>query len=291
MTTMIEVALNGPWGRERQPLMPITVEACIDEGIACVRAGAAIVHVHAYDPATGRQDDDWRTYARIIEGIRARTDALVYPTIPLAGSGLTGEAATPEARFAHIEELGRRGLLEIAVVDPGTVNFDRNDRAAPGFVYFNPPAHIAAGLDACARHDLRAGYAIYEAGFSRAGALHAAARPGLRMPIYRFMFSDDYAWGFPPRPAYLDAHLALLAECAPAAAWMVAGLGVDVLPLAAHAVARGGHLRVGLEDAPWGTAVGNAAMVAAAAEAVAAAGGTVADPAEARRILDRTGRV
>jgi hypothetical protein len=37
------------------------------------------------------------------------------------------------------------------------------------------------------------------------------------------MFSNEFAWGFPPAPVFLDAHRALLAEVAPGAPWMVAG--------------------------------------------------------------------
>ena len=54
-TTYLECALNGPWSRAKQPLMPITPEELISEGIACARAGAAVIHLHVYDPATGRQ--------------------------------------------------------------------------------------------------------------------------------------------------------------------------------------------------------------------------------------------
>ena len=113
LSIWIEAALNGPWGRERQPGIPVAVEEIVADGLAAAAAGAAIVHLHAYDPATGRQRDDWQTYARIIEAIRARSDALVYPTIPLAGSAYADAAggASPDARFAHVEELARRGLI------------------------------------------------------------------------------------------------------------------------------------------------------------------------------------
>lgn len=47
-------------------------------------------------------------------------------------------------------------------------------------------------------------------GFTRLGAALADATPGLPQPIYRFMFSDEFAWGFPTQERYLDAHLALL---------------------------------------------------------------------------------
>jgi 3-keto-5-aminohexanoate cleavage enzyme len=53
----LEAALSGPWGRELQPKIPISVREIVDEGIACAKEGAAVVHVHAYDEATGRQRD------------------------------------------------------------------------------------------------------------------------------------------------------------------------------------------------------------------------------------------
>ncbi len=253
----IEAALNGPWGRERQPGIPVTVEEIVADGIACAAAGAAIIHVHAYDPATGRQDDRWETYARIIEGIHAATGAIVYPTIPLAGSAYAG--AHGAARYAHTAELARRGLLEWTVCDPGSCNFLRFDEAADpgaGFIYQNSLSDIRDGLRLCREHRLHPGFAIYEPGFTRLGAA-LAAMPGTPSPIYRFMFSDEFAWGFPPDPAYLDTHLRLLAECHGGAPWMVAGLGVDIRKLIAPAVERGGHVRVGLEDAPWRTELSN----------------------------------
>ncbi|WP_298958672.1 3-keto-5-aminohexanoate cleavage protein [uncultured Methylobacterium sp.] len=284
--TWIEAALNGPWGRERQPGIPLAVEEIVADGIAAAQAGAAIVHVHAYDPATGRQRDAWETYARIIEGIRARVDAIVYPTIPLAGSDYA--AANAAQRFAHTAELAARGLIEWAVLDPGSTTFARFDElAAPdsGFIYQNPMADIREGLRIARAHRVHPGYAIYEPGFTRLGAALAALEPRPPTPIYRFMFSDEFAWGFPPRPRYLDAHLALLAEVAPDAPWMVAGLGVDIRPLIPEAVRRGGHVRVGLEDAPWGCAEGNPALVAQAAREVVGAGGSIATAAQVRRAL------
>ena len=123
----LEAALNGPWGRARQPDIPVTVDEIVADGVAAAGAGAAVVHVHAYDEATGKQKDDWQIYARIIEGIRARCDAIVYPTIPLAGSGFAGDAMSPAQRYAHIGALAERGLVEWAVVDPGSVNLSRLD--------------------------------------------------------------------------------------------------------------------------------------------------------------------
>ena len=161
-------------------------------------------------------------------------------------------------------------------------------REGAGFVYLNPPDHVAEGLRLATRHRLHPSYAIYEPGFLRLGAAMAAAAHGLPAPIYRLMFSDEFAWGLPPAPAFLDAYLALLAREAPAGVpWMVAGLGVDITPLIAPAVAAGGHVRVGLEDAPWGSSRSNRAWVEAALHQVTAAGGAAADAASVRAALAR----
>jgi len=56
---------------------------------------------------------------------------------------------------------------------------------------------------------------------------------------------------------------------------MVAGLGIDIRPLIAPAVPRGGHVRVGPEDAPRGSRLGNRQWVEEAARAFRAAGAFV----------------
>ena len=54
----VEVALNGPWGKARQPMMPIAVEHIVKEAIEAAAARARLVHFHAYDEQTGVQKDD-----------------------------------------------------------------------------------------------------------------------------------------------------------------------------------------------------------------------------------------
>ena len=278
----IEAALNGPWGRYRQPGIPLTVAEIVADGLAAADAGAAIIHVHAYDSASGRQRDEWETYARIIEGIRSKVDVIVYPTIPLAGSEFA--ASNAERRFAHTAELAKRGLIEWTAVDPGSVSFVRFDHArtsSDSFVYQNSLSDIREGLRVALEYHLHPGYAIYEPGFTRLGAALAHGVAKLPTPIYRFMFSEEFAWGFPPNPLYLEAHLQLLSDLVPGAPWMVAGLGVDIRPLIAAAVARGGHVRVGLEDAPWGTPLTNQQWVD---EAVRLIRGSHREPASAAEV-------
>jgi uncharacterized protein (DUF849 family) len=285
--TWLEVSLNGPWGRGRQPRIPVSVDEIVREGIACAEAGAAIVHVHAYDEASGKPREDVETYARIIAGIRAACDAIVYPTIPVLGLAPFPKEAPAAQRFATVEALAARGLLEWAAVDPGSVNlayYDdlREDRE--GFVYLNPEDHIRHALGLARTHRFHPAYAIYEPGFLRLGAtLHW--RCSSPAPVYRFMFSSGYTFGFPPDDYGLTAYLTLLDQVAPGAQWMVGGLSVDVLPLIPRIVAEGGHVRVGLEDAPWGSQRSNVDWVREAARRIDNAGGQLATPADVRAVL------
>jgi 3-keto-5-aminohexanoate cleavage enzyme len=288
--TWLEVSVNGPWSRDRQPLIPISVKEIVEDSIACARAGAAIVHVHAYDEKTGRQKDDADLYAAIIEGIRAKEDVIVYPTLPFAGSVDAPQMMTAQARFAHTETLAKKGLLEWAVVDPGSTNITRLDEIAAGkegFVYANPESHIRRGLELGARYGFHPGYALYEPGFVRLGAALERAYPQVPQCIYRFMFSDGLSFGFPPRRYALDAFLQLLADEAPQAPWMIAGLDVDVTPLIPYTLERGGHVRVGLEDAPFGARKTNVQLVEEAARMIRAAGKEPATTKEIRAAFKR----
>ena len=285
--TWLEVSLNGPWGRGRQPRIPVGVDEIVREGIACAEAGAAIIHVHAYDEATGKPREDADVYASIIGGIRYACDAIVYPTIPVLGLSPFPKEAPAAERFAAVEALAASGLLEWAAVDPGSVNlatYDdlREDRE--GFVYLNPEDHIRHALGLARKHRFHPAYAIYEPGFLRLGAtLHW--RCSSPAPVYRFMFSSGYTFGFPPDDYGLTAYLTLLDQVAPGAQWMVGGLSVDVLPLIPRIVAEGGHVRVGLEDAPWNSQRGNVDWVMEAARRIDNAGGELAKPADVRAVL------
>ncbi|MBT8140395.1 MAG: 3-keto-5-aminohexanoate cleavage protein [Gammaproteobacteria bacterium] len=242
----LEVALNGATGQSLQPNIPVEVDDIIAEGIACAGAGAAIIHLHAYDKH-GKPTEDADIYSRIIEGIRAGCDAIVYPTLALGGS--------VEQRIAPLRILAERGLLEWMVVDPGSVNITHALQAAsdiPGFVYSNPDEHIAAGLALCEAFKLRPAYAIYEPGFARLGAAMASRYKALQTPVYRVMFSDNLLFGSTPNLTALAFYASHLDSICPGAPRMISGLDADISSISKEALQKGFHLRAGLEDAPLG---------------------------------------
>jgi 3-keto-5-aminohexanoate cleavage enzyme len=281
----LEIALNGPWSRDRQPNIPVQAQEIVDTALACVGEGASIVHFHAYDAISGRQRDEYEIYAPIIERIRARCDVICYGTLPFAGSVDSAQALSAPERFNAVERLAQAGLIEWSVVDPGSTNISHySDIEADreGFVYANPESHVRYGLELAQRHALTPSYAIYEPGFMRLGAALHRRYPGAPTPVYRLMFSQGIAFGFPPTPWALEAYTKLLDHEHPGAPWMVAGLSVELGPVLELAVARGGHVRVGLEDAPIGCPLDNLTITRAARQRIEAAGRCLASPKEVR---------
>lgn len=286
--TWLEVAVNGPWGKRVQPHLPVTVKEIVADALACIKAGAAIIHFHSYDEATGQQKDDPELYAAIVSGIREHSDAIVYPTIPADGDAGFGGKNSNGDRYSALKGLADRGLCEWGALDPGSMNF-ANERqlksGRDGFLYTNTPAHIRKGLKFSAEHGVPMAYAIYEPGFIRMGARLAAQEPEAGQPIYRLMFSDHFTFSYPPRGYALTAFHELLKEEAPQAPWMISGLDVDLSPILADAVRMGGHVRVGLEDARHGCPLTNVQITQAAVKAIEAAGAVLASPGDIRATL------
>jgi 3-keto-5-aminohexanoate cleavage enzyme len=277
--TWIEVALNGAMGRKTQPGIPVTAEEIVSDGVGCIQAGAAILHAHPLDPNSTRQNDDLQLCVQFASEIKNKVDAIIYPGLIL--------------NSRNVEELTRHGLLEWAAIDPGSTNFLPLDKGPePMFndgVYANPIPNTVKALSLAAKHQLHPSYACFEPGFIRIGAELHRMNPQTPVPIYRYMFSSGFAFGFPPEIWALEAYVKLTEQVAPGAPWMVAGLAVDVLPLVPAVVAMGGHLRVGLEDAPYNRPDSNIKLVEKAVDAVQRAGGEPATASEVRISLARAG--
>lgn len=271
----LEAAINGAAGRALQPRIPVTPEEIIADALACAAEGAAIIHLHVYDKA-GQPVEDADLYARVIEGVRGKSDAIVYPTLALKGSR--------EERYAPVRELMSRGLMEWGVVDPGSVNITHRMQAMAGLDgvhYPNPDDHIREGLKLAAEGGWRPAFAIYEPGFARLGAALAAATP-TRTPVYRVMFSDNLLFGMKPSARGVAFYADHLDEVAPGAPRMVSGLDANIDGIIDDALERGFNIRVGLEDAPFGIDRSNADLVRAARARIEAAGRRLATPADVR---------
>jgi uncharacterized protein (DUF849 family) len=79
------------------PYLPITPAEIAQGAIGAAEAGAAIVHLHARDPETGRPTPDPDVFGRFLPEIKERTNVVINITTG-GGHGMTVEERTRAAR-------------------------------------------------------------------------------------------------------------------------------------------------------------------------------------------------
>ncbi|MCS6879334.1 MAG: 3-keto-5-aminohexanoate cleavage protein, partial [Geminicoccaceae bacterium] len=95
------------------PHLPVTPQQIADAAVAAAEAGAAIVHLHARDPETGRPVQTPEAFARFLPLIKQRSDVIVNITTG-GGLGMTvQERVAPAAVFEP----------ELASLNMGSMNF------------------------------------------------------------------------------------------------------------------------------------------------------------------------
>jgi uncharacterized protein (DUF849 family) len=280
---IIEAAINGQTSKDTNPHVPKEPQEIAADALACIAAGAAVIHNHI-DVMAASEDD---TVARYLEGWRpilaARPDALVYPTVRY-GNGIS---------YEHLGRLAASGLLRIGIVDPGSVNLggvDHDGVPAGGLVYANSYDVIARAFEICRDHGLGPSLAIYEPGFLRTTLAWWRAGRLPRGTMIKLYFSADRGlmgapFGLPPTVTALAAYLELLEGCD--LPWAVSLVGGDVVhsDIARAALDAGGHLHLGLEFFFGPRTPANAELVTEAVALCAEAGRPVATPAQAVEIL------
>jgi uncharacterized protein (DUF849 family) len=261
----------------------------IEEAIACITAGSAVVH-HHHDQ---RLEPD-AAIARLIDTCRAildaRPGALLYPGIL---SGRTGAE-----HMAHLAPMAEAGVLGMAPLDPGAaVPYDLDDDGLPsghGWVWnsFSTSKKVALSM---LDHSVPLALGVYEPVQLRwALAMEAAGKlvPGTMVKLYfggsRSLFKigkPAINFGLPPTPRALDMYLSMMEGSS--LPWMVGVMGDDVLdlPLARYALERGGHIRVGIEDLGETSSTTNVATVERAVALAAEVGRPVATTSNVLGVL------
>ena len=128
-----------------------------------------------------------------------------------------------------------------------------------GYVYINSTADIRYVMQRCVELGIGPNMAMYEPGFFRTPLAYLAAGKLPPGSFSKFYFTGDAGYfpghsgplfSAPPLVESLEMYLAMLGD-APLV-WAVTVITGSLLDtdLAAMAVERGGHLRVGLEDNP-----------------------------------------
>ena len=266
---IITAALTGSRiTKDQTPYIPITPAEIAAEGIAAWKAGAAVVHVHVRDAATGQGAQDLDAFGAVTAVLRAETDVILC----LTTSGIPGRNLPTAERIAPLAL-----QPEMASFDAGTIQMDAG-------LFVNEPEF----LDALAAEALERGVKLelecFDSGMVET-ALRYHAEGKIPAPLH-FQFVTGTRHGMPATAAAL---VEAAGKLPPGATWSVIGVGRMQTPMTMLALAMGGHVRVGLEDTIYyrrgELATGNAQLVERAVRLAGELDRPVATAAQARELL------
>jgi len=281
------------------PYLPVTPDQITEASIGAAKAGAAIVHLHARNPETGKPDHSPKAFAAFLPQIKQSTDAVIN----LTSGG---------APYMRIEERIQPAIAfkpELASLNMGSMNFGLfpmlerfNEFRHPwerdylessrDLVFRNTFKDVEYALRTCAGNGTRFEFECYDVGHLY-NLAHFLDRGLVQRPLFvQSVFGILGGIGTHPEDV---VHMKRTADRLFGGdyRWSVLGAGRKQLPIAALAAAMGGNVRVGLEDSLWigpgQLATSNAAQVHRARQIIEGLGFEVATPADARETLSLKG--
>lgn len=252
--------------------LPITARQIADQAVAAAEAGAAILHLHAREPDTGRPSQDPELFKKFLPEIRDRCDAIINITTG-GGLGMTMDQRLAAATWAQ---------PEIASMNMGSLNFNISGAAGKisefkhdwepeylsmtkDFILSNTFAQIDAAMRRLNDFGTRFEYECYDVGHLY-NLAHFADR-GLVEPPFFVQSIFGILGGIGPEPENL-MHMKATADRLFGADYYLSILaaGRHQMPFVTMGAILGGNVRVGLEDSLF---IGKGKMAASNAEQVA----------------------
>ena len=283
----------------QSPYLPLTPDQIAVGAIGAAEAGAAILHLHARDPADGRPTPDPDVFAQFLPRIKAATDAVI--NITTGG----GQHMTVDERLAG----PLRFRPEMCSLNMGSMNFglypvlgrvkefahdwerDYLERSR-GFIFRNTFEDIERIVGELGAHGTRFEFECYDVGHLYTLA-HMLDRGVVQPPLFvQTIFG--ILGGIGPEPEDL-LHMRRTADrlFGDAYLWSILGAGRHQLNLVTMGAIMGGHVRTGLEDSVYLSkgelARSNADLVAKVVRVLRELSLEPATPAEARAMLGLKG--
>ena len=210
--------------KEEYPYLPLTPEEIAESARGAVEAGASIIHLHVRDEQ-GEPSQRVDIFREVTDRIRERCECILqYSTGGAVGTPLDERCAPLKLK------------PDMATLSMGSINFGPD-------IFENTEKTIRTIADAIQANGVMAELEIFDYGmmdtvdrFLKEGFL-----PG--------RFHVNFVLGVPGGMSGEIKNLILLKDrLRPDQTWTAAGVGRFQLPLSAHAIAMGGHVRVGIED-------------------------------------------
>lgn len=279
--------------------LPVTPDEITEQAVAAAEAGAAILHLHARDPDTGRPDQSPEGFAPFLPRIKQGTDAVINITTGGSPYMSVKERAAPAATYQP----------EVASLNMGSMNFGLYpmlkrfkefkfdwERAhlegSRDLVFRNSFQDIEYVLETCYGNGTRFEFECYDISHLY-NLAHFADRGLVKAPFFvQSVFGLLGGIGSHPEDVL---HMKRTADrlFGTDYRWSVLGAGASQFRIAAQAAAVGGNVRVGLEDSLWAgpgeLATSNAVQVEKVRQIIEGLSLTVASPDEAREILSLKG--
>jgi uncharacterized protein (DUF849 family) len=279
--------------------LPVTPGEIADAAVGAAEAGAAIVHLHARDPKTGKPDQTPEAFEPFLKIIKQRSDAVVNLTSGGAPWMKIEERIQPSIRFKP----------EVASLNMGSMNFGlfpmlnrfkefkhpwekEHLENSVDLIFRNTFKDIEYALRTLSETGIKFEFECYDVGHLY-NLHHFLERELVKPPLFvQTVFG--ILGGIGPHPEDV-LHMKRTADrlFGDKYQWSVLGAGRNQMPIISMALAMGGNVRVGLEDSLWGgpgrLAQSNAEQVTTARRMIEGLGMEVATPDEAREILGLKG--
>jgi len=273
MNTLITVAPTGAESAKVDvPALPVTLDELIETAKACEKAGAAMIHVHIRGADTEPTLDLGRL-KDTVGALRAETSLVVQ----LSTGGAVTDPYEDRIRVLDAEP-------DSCSLTCGTVNFGED-------VFMNPWPFMVDLYRLTQEREVVPEFELFDLG-------HVASLNRLLDKFglpYGGQIHCDLVMGVPGgMPGTADALVTAVNALPAGASWSATGIGRTSMPVALAALAKGGHLRVGMEDtltfAKGQPVRDNAQLVERAAQLAVIAGRPAMTPADARSLLNTKDR-
>lgn len=282
------------------PHLPITPDEIADQAIAASEAGAAMLHLHARDPATGKPDQSPDLFAQFLPRIKQHSDAIINITTG-GGLGMTLDQRLAPAKWAQ---------PEVASMNMGSFNFNisgaagkletfKHDWEKPylnmtqDFILSNTFSQIERGLAELSAMGTRFEFECYDVGHLY-NLAHFADR-GLAKPPFFVQSIFGILGGIGADPDNL-LHMRMIADRLFGDDYYLSVLaaGRHQMSFVTMSALLGGNVRVGLEDSLYAgrgkLATSNAEQVAKIRRILEELSFEIATPDEARAMIQTKGR-
>jgi 3-keto-5-aminohexanoate cleavage enzyme len=261
---------GGSPARSKTPHHPVTPQAVVDESLACWRAGAAMIHLHARleDGSTIMEVGAYRNIVdRIVD---AGCDAIIN-----LSAGDDGGNADHKMRLS-IADSG----VEMVSLDAGPINIGNR-------IYNNSLTYLEEMAARMLKKNIMPEIEIFDIG--HLAAIKGLIQKNLLKAPYYIQFVFGVPGGMPLDPRMLAMCLEHMPQNTEWAISAQTSKPEEYIALQMQAFVQGGHVRCGMEDYVYlrqgELATSNAQSVEQWTQTAKIWGRPVASPSEARNLL------